>query len=230
MKRIFKTGTIFLAITLATLTIVGGANANDKENEKAKTAGAVTTLQGINDEKGTVTLLPQGKSEPILLQVSPTTVLGGVCHDCHLFQVFKASEPAKICDTCLCDKTNVECIAWKPVKPKTWQAMLRALPPGIALRVIYHEANKPETGLKTLTVDHRTVLLPVEGLGNKTADQLLDLVKPIGGINAEMLGGGKQLLIDLKEDWTLEREARLEKALTDAGAKVTFKYSNSSRN
>ena len=229
MKRFVKIGTPLLAAALAAVALSGMARPFDKEDDRAKAAGPVTTLWAVPKENGKVMLIEQGKAKPITVTVGSNTVLGGVCHDCHLFQQFKASESAKECKTCPCYKPNVECIAWTPVKPKTWEAMLQALPPGIALRVQYNEAGKPESGVKTLTADHRTVLLPVEGLANKSPDQLMQLVKPFGGVKAEMVGNGKQLLIDMKEDWKLDREARFEKALTDVGARVTFNESKSTQ-
>lgn len=220
MKRFFKFGTTVLTVTLISMTLLGIARANDKENEKAKKAGAVTTLWGIHKEESMVALLPEGKAEPIMVKISPNTILGGICHECHLFQQFKASEPAVKCDTCICGNPNVQCVAWKPVKPATWEQMLRDLPRGIALRVIYNEGDKPESGLKSLTIDRRTVLLPVEGLSGQSSEQLLTLFKPLGIEKAQMVGDKKQLLLDLKEDWTLERAAKFEKALIKAGGKI----------
>jgi hypothetical protein len=220
MKRFHRLGTTVLAAALATVALVGIAHANDKENEKAKNAGAVTTLWGIHKEESMVSLLPQGKSEPVMVKINPTTILGGICHECHLFQQFKASEPAVKCDTCICGNPNVQCVAWKPVKPATWEKMLESLPRGVALRVVYNEVDKPESGLKTLTIDRRTVLLPVEGLSGQSSDQLLTLFKPLGAEKARIVSDGKQLLMDMKEDWTLERAAKFEKALTKAGGKI----------
>ena len=230
MKHHQRLAIVFAAF--AALALVGGARADDRENDKAKRGGAVTTLWEVQKESEKVALLEQGKDRPITVTVSADTILGGICYDCRLFQQFKAGEAVKNCSlgkTCACDKLNIECLAWKPVKPKTWEAMLQALPRGIALRATYKEAGKPESGVKTLTVDRRTVLLPVEGLSAKTPEQLLALVKPIGGVKAEMVGNGNQLLIDLRVDWTLDREARFEKALADAGAKVAFESKSSQK-
>lgn len=218
---------ILLSSALLSVMLVGAVRADDTENSKAKKAGAVTILWAIPKEREMVTLLEQGKDKPIIVMLGGDSILGGICHDCHLFQTFKPGDAAKGCNTCACDKPNTECIAWKPVKPRTWDAMLQALPRGIALRVTYKEADKSDSGIKTLTVDHRTVLLPIEGLSGQTPDQLLKLVKPVGGVKAELVGDGKQLLIDLKEDWTLDQEAKFEKALAETGAKLTFDESKS---
>lgn len=221
MNRIFKLGTTLLMALLAATAVVGSARADDKENAKAKNAGAVTTLIGIGKVDGTISLLPQGATNPIIVTVSPMTLLGGICFECKLFQQFKASDPTLICDTCGCGNINVQCIAWKSLAPKTWQAMLTALPRGVALRVVYNIPDKAESGVKALTVDRRTVLMPIDGLSALSTEQLAALVKPIGGEKVQLVSGGKQLLIDLNADWTLAQEAKLEAAVSAQGSKLT---------
>ena len=72
-----------------------------------------------------------------------------------------------------------------------------------------------------MVVDLRSVFLPVSGLDGQTPDQLLALVKPLGGSQAELIDGGKHLSIKVKSDWTADREKKLEQALAKLNAKVT---------
>jgi hypothetical protein len=171
-------------------------------------------------EAGKVTLLLAGKTDPVTVAVSDTTIFSGMCLDCSLPLKFKPGESAKKCLVCGCEVSNAACIVGKPVKEGTWQAMIKALPHGVALRPIYTVADKPESGLKQLSIDLRAVLLPVTGLDGKSPEELLALVKPLGGNKAELIDGGKRLSFHLKSDWTVERAGKLEKALEKLNAKV----------
>ena len=121
---------------------------------------------------------------------------------------------------CGCSVSNAACIVGKAVKEGTWRAMLKALPRGVGIRPTFNTADKPESGLKKLIVDLREVLLPVAGLDGQSPDQLLSLVKPLGGTRAELINGGKRLSCHLKSDWTADKEGKLEKALAKVNAKV----------
>jgi hypothetical protein len=171
-------------------------------------------------EEGKITLLLSGQTKPVAVALSPDTTIGGICEDCLLLQKFKASEAAKKCAMCGCGAPNAVCIAWAKLKSASWQEMFTALPKGTVLRATFNTADKPESGLQSLIVDRRTVFLTVDGLSGQTPEQLLPLVKPFTGTKVELLADGKQLVIHLKDDWTLDRETKFEKALGNAGGKI----------
>ncbi|HLK58115.1 MAG TPA: hypothetical protein VKU00_16225 [Chthonomonadaceae bacterium] len=210
-------GTCALLMGVMLLSLLGTVRAD--ETGKGKAAGPVGTFWSLPKEQGKVSLVMAGQPDPVTVSVTNTTIFAGICLDCNLPLEFKPGEAGKNCSVCGCAVSNAACIVGKPVKEGTWQAMLKQLPHGVALRPTYNEADKPESGLKKLVVDLRTVLLPVAGLEGQTPDQLLTLVKPLGGTQAELIDNGKLLQIRLKSDWTTERAGKLEKALAKLNAK-----------
>jgi hypothetical protein len=218
MKSLGKLGLGCLALTC----VVAGFGSPAKADSAARitASGALTTLAAPPQDEGKIALLIAGQEKPVTVTLSQDTTLGGICIDCMLYLTFKPGESTKNCAVCGCVVPNAQCIAWTKLKSATWQEMFKALPKGAALRATYNTADKPDSGVKTLLVDRRTVLLPVEGLNGQTPEQLLPLVKPFGGTKAELLAEGKQLVIHLKTDWTVEQETRFEKALEKAGGKI----------
>ena len=186
----------------------------------AKSAGPLGSFWAIPKEDGKLTLVIAGQADPVTITVSDTSIFGGICQDCSLYMEFKPTESTKKCNVCGCGATNAACILGKPLKEGTWQAMLKGLPTGVALRPVYNDADKPESGLKKLTVDFKSVLLQVSGLDGQTPDQLLVITKPLGATQAELVDGGKRLSIHLKSDWSAVKESTLEKALAKLNAKV----------
>lgn len=207
----------FFALVLAALVVglSGMGRADD-----AKAGGALGSFWTLPADAGKLTLVLAGQQDPVTVTVSDTTLFAGICLDCSLPLEFKPGEAGKKCNVCGCAVSNAACIVGKPVKEGTWQAMLKALPHGVALRPTFNTPDKPESGLKKLTVDLRAVFLPVTGLDSQTPDQLLALVKPLGGTQAALIDGGKRLSIHLKADWTTDKAAKLEKALAGVNAKV----------
>ena len=220
MKAFAKFAGMSATLMMVMFGLTGPARADNKD--AGKVADVVTTILSLPKEGSAVTLLVQGKAQPVTVTVSDDTILGGNCHDCNMMQMFKASEAAKHCKMCGCDAPNVECVAWKSLKSNSWQQLLSALPQGIALRAIYNETDKPESGLKSLIIDRHTVLLPVEGLSGQTADQLQSLVQPVGGVNAQLVADGKQLQFTLKDYWEADKAAKLVKELAKAGVKLAY--------
>jgi hypothetical protein len=208
--------------TLLTLLISGAtllARADSATDPKGpRILAAFWTLP---KEDGKVSLIVAGQKDPVTVAVSDATVFAGICLDCTLPLEFKPGEAAKNCNVCGCAVSNAACIVGRPIKPATWQGMLKQLPHGVVLSPTYNEADKPESGLKRLQIDLRAVLLPVTGLEGQTPDQLLALAKPLGATKAELIDGGKLLSLTLKSDWTAERETKLEKALTALNAKIS---------
>lgn len=217
-----RTGKFFGFLGLALAVIAPGAIAPLRADEAgaAKTAGKVVAFWATPKEAGKLELVVPGQKDPVTTTVGDATIFAGICLDCNLPLEFKPGEAAKNCAVCGCAVSNAACIVGKPVKSNTWQAMLKQLPHGTGLVPVYNEADKPESGLKKLTVTLRSLLLPVSGLDGQTPDQLLALVKPLGGTKAELLDGGKLLAVSMKSDWTAERATKLEKALEKINAKV----------
>jgi len=215
MKTRRLTGCFALALAAIAMSLYSPVRADD-----AKPTAPLGSFWALPKEDGKLTLTLAGQADPVTVTVSDTTILAGICLDCSLPLEFKPGETNKKCNVCGCAVTNAACIVGKAVKEGTWQAMIKGLPHGVGLRPTFVTADKPESGLKKLLVDLRSVLLPVSGLDGQTPDQLLALVKPLGGSQAELIDGGKRLSIHLKSDWTTDREGKLEKALAKLNAKV----------
>jgi hypothetical protein len=215
-----RTGKRFGIVGLALAALALGAVAPLRADDAAKPAGKVVSFWTTSKEAGKLELMTPGQKDPVTTTVSDATVFAGICLDCNLPLEFKTGETSKNCAVCGCAVSNAACIVGHAVKTNTWQAMLKALPAGTGLVPVYNEADKPESGLKKLTVTLRALLLPVTGLDSQSPDQLLALVKPLGGTKAELLDGGKLLSVSLKSDWTAERADKLTKALEKINAKI----------
>lgn len=187
---------------------------------KISASGALTTLAAAPADGMKLSLLVAGEDKPVAVALSADSQLGGICVDCMLFQTFKPDAITKACMMCGCGSPNADCVSWAHLKTPDLVSFFKALPKGVGLRASYVTADKPDSGVKTLYVDRRTVLLPVDGLSSQTPDQLTALVKPFDGTKAELMDGGKQLVIHLKDDWTSDKEAKFEQALTKSGGKI----------
>jgi hypothetical protein len=215
LKTTTLTGSIALVLAAMTMGMSSPVRADD-----TKAGGTFASFWALSKEDGKMTLVVAGQPEPVTVTVNDKTILAGICLDCSLPLEFKPGEAAKKCSVCGCAVTNAACIVGKPMKDNTWQGMMKGLPHGVGLRPTFNTPDKPESGVSKLVVDLRSVLLPVTGLDSQTPDQLLALVKPLGGTKAELIDGGKRLSVHLKSDWTAEREGKLEKALIKLDAKA----------
>lgn len=209
-----------LALTLALVATGTISRTNADETKSTQSAVKTAAFWAVPKDGGKLMLLMPGHKDPVVTTVTDATLFGGVCTDCSLPLEFKSGEAAKTCSACGCSASNAACIVGKAVKSNTWQEMLKMLPTGAGLQPTFNEADKPESGLKKLVVTLRSLLLPVSGLDGRTSDQLLTLVKPLGGAKAELLDGGKLLSVALKSDWTADRATKLEKALEKINAKI----------
>lgn len=219
MKTLLGLTTVCLALALAMLGTAPRARAGD---DNSKPADVLASFWAMPKEDNSVTLMALGQQKPATMALQDSTIMGGICFHCQLKLRFKASDAGKRCTVCPCPMSSARCVAGKALKPDNWQQMLLALPKGTGLHAVYNEEGKPESGLKSLVVDHKAALLPVDGLSSETPAQLLALVKPLGGTKAELAADGKQLQIAFKEDWTAEKETKFEKALEKAGGKLTY--------
>ncbi len=73
---------------------------------------------------------------------------------------------------------------------------------------------------KRLVVDRHKALFSVIGMATIATEDLLKIGKSVGATDVERSEDGKRLQLTLKEDWTADREARWERALSKVGAKV----------
>jgi hypothetical protein len=218
--RGFRAPLAFTALTLLAATSTQarekrGYSAADKSNE---VAASVWNLPG---QGATVSMATFDQSAPVKTTLTEDTMLKGVCVHCEVDLQCRASDLAKKCPVCPCSLSNYLCLTGKASVDKNWQAMLRGLAQGTRIRLEYSVAGKPEQGIKRLTVDHRGAVLPVEGLDASTPQQLQALGKSVGAAHIERNTEGNRLQLSLNDDWTVDKEARLEKELTKIGAKVT---------
>lgn len=220
-----KTGGLKTAcamITLLTLAcVVSGAGATDDEKKSARPTGVVSTLWGLQDAGEKVTLLVM-HGDPLTLAVQPDTLLAGMCLHCNIVMEVKAGQSAKTCTKCACNTGNAECFVNKVAGKNGWTDLFKALPKGTVLRVETMQADKPDSGLKRLTIDYKTALLPIQSASAPTLDVMLAAAKAVGGTSVELDDEGTRLLIHLKTDWTQDRETRLAKSLAQIGVDVAF--------
>lgn len=188
----------------------------------ARADGAATgSFWQLPKEAGAIQLVMPGQAAPVTTSITDATIFVGICQDCMLPFQFTPLQAGKNCMVCGCSVNNASCMVGKPVKDGTWQSMVKQLPHGVGLVPTYIDPAKPESGLKQLVVNMRAVVLPVSGLDGQTPAQLLGLVKAIGGTKAELLDSGKLLSITLKTDYSADKAAKLEKAITGANGKIT---------
>jgi hypothetical protein len=188
----------------------------------------VTKTQPVDDSfsvcalpkaDGMVTLVTFKHPLTVKTTLSMGTLVEGVCVHCEVPLKFRVDELAKRCAVCSCEISNGQCLTGKGIV-KNWTDLLKTLPAGTSLRVEYTDPNKPETGLKNLTVDRHKALLSVEGLTDMSPETLLKLGKSAGAASVERSDDNKRLQLTLKDDWTTEKESRWEKALAKVGAKI----------
>jgi hypothetical protein len=201
-------------------TLLLGLCCSVSADPPAAEAGKLATLWGAPQADGKLTVLIAGVADPVVTSFSDATTVKCVCLHCGLPLEYKAAEASKNCGVCGCQITNAACTAGVNTPAKTLTDALKLLPRGTALRVVFTDPEKPESGIQTVKVDLRHVLLPVSGLDAQTPDQLLDLTKPFGAKSAELIDSGKRLSITLKTDWTVDRANKLAKAIADANGKV----------
>lgn len=218
MIRELKTRWMVLLLCALAVALVVPARAADPP--AAGNPDALASLWLQPDTDGKLSLLVAGKPDPVVTKISPTTVFAAICLDCGLPMEFPSTDVTKKCAVCGCEVSNASCVVGKPVKTENWQSMMKLLPRGVALQLSYVDSAKPEAGIAKIKVDLRHALLSVTGLDGQTPGQLLMLVKPLGGIKAELIDAGKRLSIEFKADWTVEKELKLEKALEGVNAKV----------
>ncbi len=218
MARYFKTLAAIGAVVIVGLYV--GAVAHAAQGEKAKAPTVFTSFWSLPKQGDTVVLVVAGSAEPVTFNTSADTGFGGVCIHCMLNQPFKFKEFKFTCGVCGCTKTNAECIAWKDLKKNTMDEVMNVFPVGLAMKATFNTPGDPKSGLKSLWVDRRTVLLSVEGLDGKTPADLATIAKAVGGGKAEAIDGGKKLIITLKADYDGDLPVKLVKAIEKAGVKI----------
>lgn len=206
-----------LAASLAVIGLAIASSSAFAQIEKAKT---LTTFWSFPKEQQAITLLIQGKAEPVTFNVSPDLPFGGVCIHCMLNQPFKVSESKAMCKPCGCGKTNAVCTAWKDLKQSTWEEIITSLPIGTVLRANFNKPDDAASGLKSLWIERRVILVPVDGLAGKSPAELSAIAKAVSGTKAEIDGDKRLLISNLKNDWDADGVGKLKKALEKVGAKI----------
>jgi hypothetical protein len=189
-------------------------------DEKAAGPKTMYTFWAMPAQGAGITVLAQGSEMPKTIEFAPTTIIDGMCVHCLLPLKFKATEGKKNCMVCGCAVSNAECIAGKPVKGSA-ETIFQGLPRGAALRLVYNEVDKPESGIKTVFVDFNSVYLPVDGLAGQTPAQLASLVKQVGGTKPELVDNDKRMTFTVKDGWIHETAAKFAKVLAKVGAKIS---------
>ena len=197
--------------------------ATANEDKKPHTQGIVSTIWALQKDDENITVMPL-HGDRIRLTLQPETLIAGMCVHCNMVMEIKAGQNAKNCTKCACNCSNSECFVNKVAGKNGWAEMLKALPKGTVLLVEYLKADKPESGLKRLTIDHRTALLPIRSASAPSIHDLTVAAKTVGGTNVELGCEGKRLLIHLKDDWTQAKETRLLKSLSQIGVEMDFSF------
>lgn len=169
-----------------------------------------------------VTLLAWNRADPLTPVVQAKTIIEGICLHCNIPMKFVAAQSPAKCNVCPCGATFADCLTGKSGKNVTWSEMLSALPHGAGLRVDLTDADTPQATVKRISVDLKTALLPLEKPLEMADAPLLALVKPLGVRSLERAGGDKLLRLNLKDNWTVERAAKMTKLLADHGITVRF--------
>lgn len=182
---------------------------------------AVTLLVSPTDSDQ-LTLAVWNRSRPIHSTVQADTVIESVCSHCQIAMKFTMESIGKGCALCPCGTRNAECLSGKSAPHNRRQEMFDALPRGTALRAEFRDPKRPEEGIKRLTLDWRTVLIPLHDPAVGDEGQILAQLKPIGAVRVKLADDRRQLLITLKEDWTTDREIRMEKLFARQGPSVSF--------
>ena len=219
MDRLKKACVTILLLALG--CVAGGATATGDQNKQAPPSGVVATLWGAPGDGDKVTLLVL-HGDPLTVTVQPDTLIAGMCVHCNIFMEVKAAQCAKSCTTCPCRGRNAECFVNKAAGKNGWADLFKTLPKGTALRVETMQPDKPESGLKRLTIDYKTALLPLKSASAPALEEVMKAAKAVGGTSVEMGDEGKRLLIHLKTDWTQDKETRFAKALAQIGVEVAF--------
>jgi hypothetical protein len=217
--------TVRVRTSLVVLLTLGCCEANFNANaidvKPAARAGVVSSIWTVQKDASKVTLITLD-GEPIPVRVQPETLIAGMCVHCNLIMEVPAGEIGKNCKRCPCSSKSAECFVNKVSGEKGWPDLFRALPKGTTLLAEYVEPGKPESGLKRLTIDPKTALLPIKSAAIPSLDTLTAAAKGVGGTRVEVGDDGKRLLIHLKSDWTQDRETRLVKLLSPSGVEVAF--------
>lgn len=179
----------------------------------------VASVWAVPREGVNVTLAEFSRESAISTALEDDSQLEGICVHCKIEVRCRSGELASTCATCPCGLSNATCLAGKAPAEKGWKALLEELPPCTMLRVEYADRDKPENGIRNMTIDRHGALIPVEGLSGRDEKQLQDLRKSVGASRLEVNPRGDRIQFSLKELWTDEKLRRVESALARLGAR-----------
>jgi hypothetical protein len=220
MKWLSKIKCCFISLGFAGCTTLCAMSTGAREETERKPVEISASLWKLPKERGTLLLTTFRQSAPVQTVLTSETQVEGVCIHCNIEFKYRTDDLGKRCAVCPCGFSNAQCLTGKASSAKSWTTLLQDLPRGTRLRIEYTTPEKPGDGLKRMVVDRHGVLLPVEGLMGSTPEQRKALGKSVGAIRTEWNEDEKRLQITLKDNWTTEKESRLEKALAKLGARV----------
>jgi hypothetical protein len=220
MKMWISSQSICVSIAVAVLAAYSFRSVEAGEALKEKPVEITAGLWAVSKEGKTLTLASFHQPDPIKTNLTAETQLEGTCIHCQIPLKCFVSELAKHCTVCPCGFSNAMCLTGKNSAEKDWAALLQAAPRGARFRVEYANPARPEEGLKRLNLDRHGALLPVKGLEDISSEQIQSLGKSAGAVKTELNSEKTRLQLSLKDNWTAEKEQRLEKGLEKLGARV----------
>ena len=209
----------FLLLSISALLTTQVAESVEATEEKPAES-TVSFWESSGDGKS-ISLIAFQQSNRINSALDAQTQVEGICIHCQLSLTCRIGDLAKRCAVCPCGMTNSVCLSGKKAAEKNWILFLQNMPRGTRLRVEYANPCRPEEGLKRLKIDFHGVLLPIEGIAGAIPDQVQSLGKSVGATHTELNSEKSRLQLSLKDNWTADKEARLEKGLAKLGAKVS---------
>lgn len=210
-----------ICFVIGAFASLSASPASPARETKTESAEVVTSIWNVQKTDDVVELQTLKQSVAVKTKLGTDTLIEGICLHCQIVIKCRAHELSKKCPVCPCELSNAQCLTGKS-DINSLTTLLKALPTGTALRVEYFDTSKPEMGVRRLVVDRHKALFAVIGMITIATQDLLKIGKSVGATDVERSEDGKRLQLTLKEDWTVDREARWERALSKVGAKVVF--------
>lgn len=211
---------IHLFVVLITLIAYSVKPAGAVEDAKKKPLDSIVGVWAISENGNEVILASFLNPSPIRTKLAPDTQLEGVCVHCQMALKCSVSELGKRCAVCPCELSNSACFTEKNNASKNSGTLLQFIPRGTLLKIDYSSPETSNARVNRIVLDRRSALLPVEGLGDVSTEQIQALGKSVGAIRTELNDAKTRLQFSLKDNWTSEKELRIEKEMLKLKAKI----------
>ena len=213
---------IFL-VTLATVS-AGSHRPTRAQSSAIADTKIVAPMLLMNVPKGSaeVVLKVWDKTDQIHTTLLADSLIQGKCIHCNVAMSFKADRASARCSVCPCSASFAECLTGKGNSKTSRRDMIDNLAHGTALRVELIDPNKPDSGIKLLEVDPRSVLLPLTMPLVISDSDFLAIVKSIGALTVERADSGGLLRLTIKDDWTNDKASRMTKILANHGIDLDY--------